>query len=185
MKNRIIFTTAILSMGLLLATGGCAKLKGSLFQAFTTGSTSVDFDIPVINDTTAQADWGTVVFKQMNIDSIIKEESKGVFSLKDVKKVSISEMKMTLKNSDVSNNFANFEKGIANFNTNTNPTVIVVNTGLNPDIYSSSWILPSISGVNLKDYVNSTAFNYILSCQARRKTTKILNATLAIKFHLE
>ncbi len=184
MKSKILILSTTLCAGLIAMNSGCAKLKSKLFQAFTTGSTSVDFTIPVISDTTTKTDWGTVT-QNVNLDSIIKKETSNAFSLKDVKSIKISELKMTLSNADGGNNFANFQQGWANFNTDTKPTPITINTGLNPDVYSETWILPTVADVNLKDYVSATKFNYIISAKARRATTKVLNAKLAIKFRVE
>lgn len=184
MRTKILFLSTALCSGLILMNSGCDKLKSKLFEAFTTGSTTYDFTIPVISTTDTKFAWGTVSEK-LSIDSLIIKETKGVFSLKDVKSVTISEMKLTLTNADASNNFANFEEGWGTLSTNNGATDLAIATGLNPDVYSETWILPSIAGVNLKEYASANVFNYALAAKARRTTSKVLNAKLAVKFKIE
>jgi hypothetical protein len=185
MKTKILIASVLLCCGLLLTTGGCKKLKSQLFQAFTTGSISQDIDIPIVGDTNTFTDRGSIIHN-FNMDSLIKAESGGTFGLNDISKITVNEAKLVVKNADAGNNFANFEKGRLRFNTNAGGTPTVdIATGLNPDIYSETWIMPSIASVNLKDYLKGTQLNYTLALKARRATSKILNCTLNIKFHVE
>lgn len=184
MKTRIFTVAFALTLGLLMFTTSCDKLKDKLFQAFTTNGVEQDFVIPIINTTTGQVDFGTIR-DQFNIDSIIKAESGGAFSLNDIKKVTITEAKLILLNADADNNFQNFEEGWLNFNTNTNPTTVEIATGLNPDVYSEQWLLPPLTGVNLKDYLNGSELNYFVAGKARKVTTKALNCKLKVKFYVE
>lgn len=183
--NLKTFTIAgLLTAGLAFTTTGCEAVKDALFQAFSARGIEETFTIPVISDTTLKVDFGTLK-DEFNIDSIIKAETGGQFSLADIKKITVEEAKLTLLDADADNNFANFQEGWLTFNTNSNPTPVEIATGLNPDVYSEVWFLPPLTGVNLKDYMSGTELNYVVAGKARRATTKPLTCKLSVKFLIE
>lgn len=184
MKIKVLSVAAALTAGLMFTTSSCDKLKDALFQAFYTQGVSQTFDIPIINTTNTETTFGTLVDK-FNIDSIIKAETNDAFSLNDIKKITITEAKVTLLNADVDNNFANFESGMLTFSTNSNPTPLTVATGPNPDVYSETFMLPPIPDTNLKSYLAGSELTYVISGKARRVTNKVLNARLDVKFYIE
>jgi len=118
------------------------------------------------------------------MDSIIKSQTGDAFSLEDIESINVQECKLTILNPDTENNFANFEEGQVFFNTNTNPTPLIIASGPNPDVYSDSWLIPVDASVNLKPYLLGTQLNYNISGKARRATTKPLNCKLSVKFKI-
>lgn len=175
---------SILTMLAIMAISGlssCEKLKEKLFSAFITNSADVDFTINIITTTNAKTEIGLMT-QAMNLDSIIKAETDNAFSLDNITSINMEEAKVTILNPDATNNFANFEEGWLEFNTNINTTPILVATGLNPDVYADSWLLPVDKSINLKEYLRGNHLAYILQAKARRVTTIPLNCKLAIKF---
>lgn len=170
--------------GSLVTNSSCKKLKDKLFQAFTTNETTIDFTIPVITDTTQKTQWGNIT-NNFNVDSIIKAETSGAFSLSNVKSIKITQLKMELTNADAGNNFANFQQGWAELSSSNKPTPVTINTGLNPDVFSESWTLPTVADVNVKDYMSASTLTYTISAKARRTTSKVLNAKLKVKYYIE
>ncbi|MBL7811463.1 MAG: hypothetical protein JNL57_04490 [Bacteroidetes bacterium] len=184
MKTRVLLAGLLVGAVLLFSTTGCEKLKKKLFKAFTTGAVTENFTIPVITDTTVKADWGTIN-NPYNIDSIIKAETGNLFSLNDIKKITVDEVKLELTDADADNNFANFREGYCGFYTDVNTTPVEIATGVNPDVYSSTWMLPPIADINLKDYLSGHSLTYLLAGKARRATNKVLHGKIHVKFHVE
>ena len=156
-------------------------MKEKLFQAFITNSADVDFTINIVTTTDTKIEIG-LLSQKLNLDSIIKKETDNAFSLDDITSINMEEAKITILNPDATNNFANFQEGWIEFNTNVNTTPILVATGLNPDVYAETWLLPVDKSINLKEYLKGTFLAYVVSAKARRVTTKPLNCNLAIKF---
>lgn len=180
MKNKL---TAITMMALvaILGLSSCEKIKDKLFTAFITNSADAEFTINIVTTTNAKTEIG-LIKQTMNLDSIIKAETGNAFSLDDITSINMEEAKVTILNPDATNNFANFEEGWLEFNTDINLTPILVATGLNPDVYADSWMLPVDKSINLKDYLKGNHLAYILQAKARRVTSKPLDCKLAIKF---
>ena len=171
MKKRI-YTAAVAALALLaVGFSACDKLKDELFKAFTANGGSVDFTVAIISNTGVKTDMGTAV-NQYNIDSIIKAETGGTFGLNDIKSITIEEAKVKINNPDASNNWANCEEGWVTFATDTKPTPVTVATGILPDTYSEEITLPSVAGINIKDYLSGKMLTYVIQGKMRRATTK-------------
>lgn len=180
MKNKLTAIT-MMAMVAILGLSSCEKIKDKLFTAFITNSADVEFTINIVTTTNAKTEIG-LIKQTVNLDSIIKAETGNAFSLDDITSINMEEAKVTILNPDATNNFANFEEGWLEFNTDINLTPILVATGLNPDVYADSWMLPVDKSINLKDYLKGTHLAYILQAKARRVTSKPLDCKLAIKF---
>jgi len=182
MKNKI----TIFALSFLVFTIGlqsCDTLKDKLFQAFTTNAIEEDFTVKIINSTALKTEAG-VIKATLNIDSIIDAETGGTFGLDDISSINIQEVKVTILNPDADNNFANFEEGWMEFNTNANTTPVQLATGLNPDAFSDTWMMPVDNSINLKPYLAGTELSYVLFAKARRVTTKVLNCKIAVKYKI-
>lgn len=184
MKKFILtFTLAAFSASMMMFTS-CDKIKSNLFKAFSADGGSIDFTIPIISTVGTKGDVGSFA-DTFNIDKIIRDNTGGVFGLKDIKKIWVEEAKVLINNADADNNFANFEEGWLVFSTNNNMTPVAIATGPNPDVFNAEFNLPPVSGVNLKDYMTGDVFNYVMQAKMRRATTKVLNCTLKMKLRIE
>lgn len=178
-----VFVLTIVSMS------SCDKLKDKLFEAFTTGMTDVNVTIPIVSNTTAEGRIETIpVF--INVDSIIKANTGGFFSLNSVSSVKVESADLTINNPDASNNLANFEYGVLLFNTlnpQTNDWNIPMGVGRYDikDSYATSSPFEVIQSVNLKDHLRGTKVVYFYGYKARRVTTKALNCTIKMKLKIE
>lgn len=179
MKNKSYVFAMLFTLTLGLYS--CDAIKDKLFQSFTTGNIEQDFTVDIITSTAAKSDVGNINVN-LNIDSIIDAETGGAFGLNDISSINVHEVKVTILNPDADNNFANFEEGWLNFHTNTNTTPVQVATGVNPDVFADTWMMPVDPTVNLKPYLSGTQISYVLSAKARRVTTKALNCKIAVKF---
>lgn len=173
----IAFVALFASIGI----SSCDKIKDAIFQAFMTNSAALEFTIDVVTNTDAVGDIGSMS-TTLNIDSIIKAESNNEFNINSITSINLEECKITVLNPDSTNNCANFEKGNLYLLTNANPTPIQICSGINPDEYSETWILPADKTINLKSYLTGTQLSYNLTAKARRVTTKKLDCKMEIKF---
>lgn len=167
----------------------CDKLKEKLFEAFTTGMTDVNLTIPVVSNTVGEGKIETLpVF--INVDSIIRANTGGIFSLNSVSRIIVESADFVISNPDPSNNIANFEYGILLMNTfnpqknDWNSTMGIGRSDI-PDSYASSINFAVIPDVNLKDHLQGTKLIYLYSYKARRPTTKALNGTIKMKIKIE
>ena len=174
---------------LVILYGSCDKLKDKLFDAFTTGMTDVSLTIPVVSSTTGEGKIETLpIF--VNVDSIIKANTGGIFSLNSVSKITVESADLTINNPDAGNNLANFESGLLLFNT-LNPQTNDWNTpmGVGPgditDNYATSLSFALIPDVNLKEHLRGTKVIYFYGYKARRVTTKSLSCTIRMKLKIE
>lgn len=176
--------TAIALTGLMTFTTSCDKLKDKLFESFSANGGSVDFTIPVISDTGVKKDMGSESYN-LNIDSIIKAQTGGAFSLNDIDAVEMEECILKINNPDADNNIQNFEEGWITFSTNSNPASMTVATGLVPDVYATEFAFPPVSGANLKSYLTGNVLTYAYQAKMRKATTKELDATLKVKLRIK
>ncbi len=167
----------------------CDKLKDKLFEAFTTGMTDVNFTVPVVTNTAAEGKIETLpIF--INVDSIIRANTGGLFSLNSVSTIMVETADLTINNPDASNNLANFESGLLLFNT-FNPQTNDWNTPMGvgrediKDNYATSLSFALIPDVNLKEHLRATKVIYLYGYKARRVTTKPLNCTIRMKLKIE
>ncbi len=189
MKARKLFFAISALLTTTIIFSSCDKLKDKLFEAFLTQAADVSLTIPVVNSTTQEGKVETLSF-YINVDSIIKANTGGLFSLNSVSTVEIETADMTINNADAANNFANFEYGILLFNT-WNPQTQDWNRVLGvarddiKDSFAANMSLNLVQDVNLKDHMIGTKAVYFYTYKARRITNKALNCTLRVKFKIE
>lgn len=162
------------------------KIVKQLFQAFTTQTFTVPFEIPAITFAPASVDSVAMPSEPMNLDSLVRAETDGAFSLDDVTAVYLDELKISLTNADSVNNLANFENLKLTLKSvdAAIPAVEVCNTTL-PDEYSSERSLPIYNDRDLKPILASRGIVYLTGISARRNTSKVLNGNLSFRFDVK
>lgn len=185
---KIIFLCCVFVLT-LISMSSCDKLKDKLFEAFTTGMTDVNVTIPIVTNTAGEGKLETLpIF--INIDSIIKANTGGFFSLNSISTVKVESADLIINNPDASNNLANFEYGVLAFNT-FNPQTSDWNIPMAvgrydiKDSYATSFPFELIQNVNLKEHLRGTKVVYLYAYKARRVTTKALNCTIKMKLKIE
>jgi hypothetical protein len=188
-KSLSIFSVAIFLSLAAVSFSSCDKLKEKLFEAFSTGGGDVDFTIPIVTSTGVENKYATEKI-YINVDSIIKAETGGLFSLDNVKKISVESAEIYVNNPDNDNNLANFEGGGVIFNT-FNPTkndwnepMLVASDDLQ-DAYADYHKMIITENVNLKEHLRGNEIAYWYVAKARRVTTKPLDCTLKVRLHIE
>jgi hypothetical protein len=189
MKARKLFYAISSLVTTTIIFSSCDKLKDKLFEAFLTQAADVNFTIPVVSSTTQEGKAETLPF-YMNVDSIIKANTGGLFNINSVSTVEIETADLSVSNADAANNLGNFEYGILLFNT-WNPKTQDWNRVLGvarddiKDVFAANMSLNLVQDVNLKDHLIGTKAVYFYTYKARRVTNKALNCTLRVKFKIE
>lgn len=185
-RHRVAFLGVCI---LALTVVACKKkdeIVKKLFQAFTTQTFTVPFEVPVITLAPLSIDSVAYPGEPMNLDSIVRAESDGAFSLDDVTAVYLDELKISLTNADTANNLANFEKLKLTLKS-VDPSVgevEVCNTTI-PDEYASERSLPIYDDRDLKPILASRGIIYLTGVSARRNTSKVLNGNLSFRFDVK
>lgn len=183
MKNLRYYTCFIVLGIIILSTTSCDKIKKAIFNSFSTNGGSIDFSVDVITDTSMVANFAELS-NHLNIDSVIRVETKGNFDLDDIDKISVEFAEIVINNPDSVNNISNFETAGIVFNTNTNTNPVNIATGVIPDSYADRFQF-DCSSLDLKGYLRGTELVYVLAAKARRATTKQLDCTLNFRFKIE
>lgn len=188
-KNLSIIFASILLLSSAATFSACDTLKDKLFKAFSTGGGDIEFTVPIITSTGRVDTVAQEVF-YLNIDSVIKAETGGAFTLDIIDKVSVESAEVVINNPDADNNIANFDFGTLIFSTYNNATsdwnqAMIVASGDIPDAYAERFNLIVRDDVNLKDYLRSTKITYAYAARARRVTTKPIDGVVKVRLHIE
>jgi hypothetical protein len=182
MKKILLFS--VLAIGLFaLAFSSCNKIAAA-FPAIAWSGTDVTFTVAPVSDTSLNTSIGTGTFSY-DLDSLVKAQTKGAFSLSSISSFKFTSCVLTIQNPDPANNFQNFESAALSFSTNANTTPVTIGEVTNnPNTYAATLTLPVNSSVNVKNYLPSSGpmvANYSLKGKLRIPTT----TTLTIKVHVE
>lgn len=183
MKTKSLIIPALAAL-CSIGISACEGIKGKVFNALIARGIEEEFTIPPVTTTNTVIEVGNYE-THLNIDSFIKAETKGAFSLNSVKAVYIQSVVLTLENPDPANNFANLEQAWIEFYTDAKTDPIQIATGINPDVYAETWTLPNMDKTDLKPYLYGTRIFYKVMAKARRETTKELRVKMVAKFRVE
>ena len=118
-----------------------------------------------------------------NVDSFIKANTGQQLGVANISSVKLSSCVLTLNNSSLANNFANFQSCSASFYTNTNSTPVSISIADNPDVSASTLSLPVDANLELKSYIGDQ-FTYNFAGSLRRPTTDTLVCTIAVTYNV-
>lgn len=179
--KRVVFLMFV--MVAVLAFHSCKKMLDPYFDTITT-PLSATISIPPIADTLNMDTLGTAVVSY-NLDSVVKQYTKDLFSLSSAKSVKVKDMTVTLVNPDSANNLRNFEVLQMNFGTGVNGAPVTIGTATVPDTYAAKTTVPVIKGLSLKDAITDRNMAFALVGRARRATTDTLHVQLTITLQTE
>jgi hypothetical protein len=167
-----------------LSFQSCDKFKDTLFPGFETEPADIVISIPVIPSTSAETAVASVTV-YFNMDSIIKAETLNAFSIRNVDKISMQQLRLSMQNADVENNFGNLENLSVSFhsNANINPIVIAETPAIADESVSELALVPDVSA-NLRGYMDGSQLTFTISGKARRVTTKPLTCLLHIRLKM-
>lgn len=177
------YTLLTLAIAAIFTFSSCSKIKEAMQRDIAISPTGVTFTVPIITSLNAGTTIGTVPVT-MDLDALIKAQASK-FGIDNVKNVKITGLKIKLNDSDATNNFANLESLSATIKANGQSDVVVAAVTNNADAEKSELTIPITQGnAELKGFVTSTSFSYILAGKARRVTTKPLSATATFTYTL-
>ena len=178
---RLLFTTVL---GLsLLSLSSCKKVEDALNLTADVSLTpkSLEFVIP-ITSTSDTSKTLREIEVNMNVDSLIKLKDPS-YDKSKIKGIKIKGFKLEIVNSDDANNLANFSSIHSQISANGKTPLVIVSKDNNPDVKASELLVPASESLDIKDYVTSTTFKYILKGKVRRATTKALTTKVTVDYN--
>jgi hypothetical protein len=180
MKRNLLLS---LSLVLFIAvTSSCSKIKEATERDIDITPGAVEFTVPVITSTTALN--VISVSAPIDIDAMIKANASQ-FGVKNLRNVKITSLKLEIiSGMDDANNFANLETVSAKVEA-TGQSALTIASVNNPDVKANTLVVPITAGTTeLKSYLTSGNFKYILSLKARRQTEKELRVKATASYEL-
>jgi hypothetical protein len=168
----------------ILLICACSKGNEHLSRDLFTPLVPISFDIPVI--TYSDSSQKISEFKSfINLDSLVKANAGSGFGAADVKSVTLRSIRLDLVNFDTTFNFRLVDSLQVRLRLGKDTTRILARAISNPDISSQVLNLP-ISAVqpDLKSFINSNGFFYLIKGRIRRKTDKPFKVTLTAAYRL-
>ena len=175
MKKSILAFTAV---GLLAVfTSSCEKAKALIFPSFEAAAGEAVLNIPVISNTTTEATVGSTTMN-FNLDSTIKANTAGEFSISHAESVIVKNIVLEVLNGDQESNISNFEsvKVSLSSNSNTTPATLVSTTLVDvnqPQVINGN-------GTELKEYLKGSTLTYNVAGKLRRETKKNLQLQMSL-----
>lgn len=171
--KKVILSLSLASM-IALSFSSCEKIKDKVFPSFDTSGGTFLVNIPVISNTSAETQLGstTVAF---NLDSTIKANTNGLFSISNVNSVKISQITLNVTPNG-ENNISSFESAKVTIASNANSTPAEIASVTLADVNQPAVI--NGNGLELKDYLRGNQITYNVVGKARRATTSNLDASI-------
>lgn len=191
MKKVLLSLSLLAAIGSVSLFSSCDAIKDKVKEEanvdlnYDFDGADATFEIPVIVNTnhTTYPDTASV---PMDIQGQL-EQASALLTMQDIDKVTITSAKLVFNNCDIDNNASNFQSAMVLFYTNANAETkwICTNDEI-PDVNGEEIVLVPDPSINLKDYLSSsTSVYYVTGVNMRRPTTKVMNATLKIKYKME
>jgi len=177
---RLLFTTLF---GLvILSLTSCKKIEDALDLSadITLTPKSMEFTVPT-NSTVNAATTFREIEVTVNLDSLIKAGNPD-YGQKNIKGVKVKGFKIEFVDANSSNNFANFSSIYSELSASGKSPIVIVSKDNNPDEEKSSISVPANESLELKDYISSGTFKYILKGKLRRALTKELKTRVIVDY---
>jgi len=179
MKKPIIIF--LLATVVLTGLGSCKKLVDTFFSGETFTMPTLTMTVPAIPiaDSTQEIQAGSFT-TYINVDSVIKAHTSGLFSINDVSTVYVKQVTVTATNADEFSNlsaFKDFRITIASNAKTSASDMLVIN--IPASAYDSYTENPS-SPANIVDYLHGTSIYNTVYGSARKTTLKSLNVSVVI-----
>lgn len=165
---------------LIVAFASCKKIVSSVFGGTDVNVPAVELTIPVIIAvTTNEISLGSIQ-QHINIDSVIKANTAGIFGINAVSSIKVKEINFTLGNADALNNLSNFKNARVTIQSNSNNTPLEIFSLNFADAYAAAYTYIPAASPELLGYLNGNTITYNIYGTMRRTTSKPLNVQIAI-----
>ena len=178
MRKLIIVLTGILFF--VTAISSCKKIVAAIFKGTDVNVPAVQVTIPVILAvSSSEISLGNFT-QQINIDSIIRANTAGVFGINAVSSIKMKQAVVSITNADALNNLSNFESTRMTLQSNTNSSPVEIVSISFPDTFASSYTYIPTNSPELLPYLTGTTLTYNIFGKARRITSKPLNLVFQV-----
>lgn len=165
---------------LIIQSFSCKKIVEAVFPGLDVNVPEVQVTIPaVIAVTSNEVALGSFSYP-LNLDSIIKVNTGGVFGINAVGSIKVKQVSINLSNADQLNNLSNFETVRMTIQSSSNNTATELFAVNFPDTYASSITVTPNNSPDLLSYLKGSEITYNVYGKIRRITTKPLNMTIAV-----
>ena len=162
---------------LVFSMSSCEKVKDKVFPSFETSGGTVLIEVPVVTNTTTEQEIDATTMS-LNIDSTIKANTDGKFSISNANSIKVRDITLTVLNGDEQNNISNFETAKLSISSNSNTTPAVIASANLADVNQPAVI--NGNDTEIKTYLQGSQITYKVSGKARRATTKELQLAVAV-----
>jgi hypothetical protein len=172
MRKPIILLAAICIVATMLS---CKKIVSAIFNGTDINVPTLQLTIPVILAVTPNEISLGSFSQQINVDSIIRANTEGVFGINAVSSIKLKQAAWSISNADALNNLANFESARVTLQSNSNNTPVEIISVIFPDAFATSYTYVPVSSPELLPYLNGNTLTYTMFGKVRRITNKPLN----------
>jgi hypothetical protein len=165
----------------LLPFTSCDKVEKLLFKPFES-PLNFEIDIPVVNTTQAETSLGATTVSY-NLEQEIRKNTADQFGAEIVGAMYISNVAITLLESDQNNDLKNFD--YIKLNVSSGSSTPATFGPFNIPVGSiTTATFPVSNGVNIRPYFNGANVNFSMTGKANKATTRTLKARISatIKF---
>jgi hypothetical protein len=172
--------TSGLIIFLLIQCTSCKKIISSVFHGLDVDVPEVQVTLPsVIAVTSNEVSLGSFSYR-LNLDSIIRANTAGVFGINAVSSIKVKQIRINLTNPDQLNNLSNFESLRLTIQSDVNNSAANLITVNFPDAYASSITVNPVNSPDILPYLKGSEITNNVYGKMRRVTNKPLNMTIAI-----
>jgi hypothetical protein len=172
----VVFILAVM----VAAICGCKKLIQSVFPGLNVDLPAVTVTVPVIPYAPPnEIQLGTLT-QHFNLDSVIRANTNGLFSVKDISSVKITKTRFTIANADQQNNISNFETARLLFGSTVTGESAEIAAIDFPDMYADNYLYTAANAPELVSYFRTNELMYTMSGKLRRITTKPVVLSMAV-----
>jgi hypothetical protein len=183
MRKRIGIILSVLAFVTVVA--GCKKIIEAVFPGFDVDLPAVSFTLPAIPFAPPNEIQVATFRQHFNLDSIIRANTKGVFSVKDITSVKINQIKFAIANPDQQNNIQNFESVRFTLASNTNSQAAEMAAVTFPDVYAETYLYTATNAPELVSYFQGNEVVFSVYGKLRKITTKPLTLSMVMTMRVK
>lgn len=182
MKRIVVASVACL---LVVAGMSCKKVIKAIFPGINVKLADVTLQVPVPPIfLSGEVNLGNFTQK-FNLDSIVKVNTGGTFTVDDITSVKVKEITLTILNPDQFNNLSNFDYVRLGISSNTVSEVKTITTINFPDTYAATITNVPTESYNILAYAKGTEIYYNVAGKMRKPTTKTLTVVVSTTVSVE
>jgi hypothetical protein len=177
--------TVLFVLAFIAVVAGCKKIIEAVFPGFDVDLPAVSITLPAIPFAPPNEIQVATFSQHFNLDSIIRANTKGVFSARDVTSIKINQIKFSIANADQQNNIQNFESVRFTLASSTNSQAAEIAAVNFPDVYAENYLYTPTNPAELVSYFQGNEVVYSVFGKLRKMTTKPLSLTMVMTMRVK